>query len=159
MNRYLKRVRTIADYQFGKGAGNALFSDETEFTFSTTGRVRQILQGERRIATLRAKDGLFTLSIEGARRLHTYFGYPRMRVVLQEDASSFAREGKNAFARHVVDVDPEIRAYEEVIVVDKNDELLATGRANLCADEMVSFDRGVAVDVRVGVAQKRSQDI
>lgn len=147
---YLKQVRTIADYQFGIGAGNILFSDEVRFIFSSTGRIRQILLGDQRIATVRAKDGFFTLSIDGARKLHSSIDYPAHRVVIQDDVSSFIREGKNVFARHVVSVCSEIRAYEEVLIVDKGDTLLATGRANLSADEMMSFERGVAVFVRSG---------
>jgi len=151
---YLMQVRTVADYQFGRGAGKILFSEDTGFIFSSTGRIRQILDGDGRIATVRAKDGFLTLSIEGARRLHSSLDYPGLRVVIQKDVSSFIKEGRNVFARHVIDVDSKIRAHEEVIVVDEDDELLATGRANLSAEEMDSFERGVAVDVRSGTGKK-----
>ena len=148
---FLKQVRTIADYQFGRGAGKALISDETDFIFSSTGRIRQILDEGERIATVRAKDGFLTLSIKGAKRLHSFFEYPKQRVVLMDEAVPFVSEGKNAFSRHVLFVDPEIRAYDEVILVDKDDAFLATGKASLCACEMLSFTRGVAVDVRAGI--------
>ena len=154
LKSYLKQVRTVADYQFGRGVGNNLFAGDIGFIFSSTGRIRQILDGDKRIATVRAKDGFLTLSIEGARRLHSSLDYPGSRVVIQKDVSSFIKEGRNVFARHVIDVDPEIRAHEEVLVVDEDDELLATGRANLSAKEMTSFERGVAVDVRSGTGKK-----
>ena len=147
----LRKARIIADFQFGKGAGEILFPDDVDFVLSRTRRISQIKEHEMRIATLRSFDGLFTLGIEGARRLHHHFKYPRLRVVMSEESSEFVRKGETAFCKHVLDVDPEIRAYAEVLVVDENDELLATGRAMLASEEMKIFKHGVAVKVRVGV--------
>ncbi len=48
-------------------------------------------------------------------------------------------------------MDEDIRANDEVIVVNEEDELLATGKAKLSAFEMLAFERGVAVEVRQGV--------
>jgi uncharacterized protein with predicted RNA binding PUA domain len=151
LESHLKRVRTIADYQFGRGAGEALFPENVEFQFSSTKRVRQILLDNNRIATVRARDGMLTLSIIGAKRLHEFINYPKQRVVVNSDAAPFAAKGKTAFARHVVAVDPDIRAGEEVLVVDENDNLLATGKAVLSVVEMLAFKKGVAVDVRNGI--------
>ncbi len=150
-NSHLKRVRTIADYQFGCGAGDALFPDNVEFKFSTTKRIRQILLDNNRIATVRAKDGMLTLSIMGAGKLHKFIGYPGCRVVVNSDAAPFVAKGKTAFARHIVTADPDIRAGEEVLVVDENDRLLATGKAVLSPLEMLAFKKGIAVDVRNGI--------
>ncbi len=155
---HLKRVRTIADYQFGRGAGRILFSDEVTFQLSTTKRVRQILLHNERIATVRAKDGMLTLSIKGAARLHGFLPYPAQRVVVNSDAAPFVSKGKTAFARHVVAVDPDIRAGQEVLVVDESDRLLATGKAVLSAIEMQDFKKGIAVDVRSGIDAKDKPD-
>lgn len=67
------------------------------------------------------------------------------------EISRFIRDGGNVFAKHVFDVDPDIRCGDEVIVVDKKDTLLGTGRASLCPSEILEFDRGPAVEVRSGV--------
>ncbi len=151
-DRMLRTVRVIADYQFGKGAGSVLFPETCKFVLSpTTGRIRQVKDGGVRIATLKADSGWFTLSIEGAKRLHEAFEYPKLRVVVLKDVAEFIAEGRSVFAKHVVDVDPSIRANDEVIVVDEVDNLLATGRAVLSAKEMLEFNRGVAVSVRQGV--------
>ncbi|MHC1623060.1 MAG: PUA domain-containing protein [Candidatus Methanospirareceae archaeon] len=148
----LKKARVIADYQFGKGAGEILFPDNVDFVLSRTRRISQIKDGEQRIATLRSFDGMFTLGIDGAKRLHQFTKYPRLRVVMNEESSEFIRKGETAFCKHVLDVDPSIRAYGEVIVVDEKDRLLATGRAMLAAEEIISFKQGVAVKVRHGIA-------
>jgi uncharacterized protein with predicted RNA binding PUA domain len=155
---HLKRVRTIADYQFGRGTGDILFPDNVEFKFSTTKRIRQILLDNERIATVRANDGMLTLSIKGAGKIHGFIKYPAQRVVVNSDAAPFVAKGKTAFSRHVAAVDPEIRAGQEVLVVDENDRLLATGKTVLCALEMQAFKKGTAVEVRSGIETKDKPD-
>ncbi len=150
----LKRVRIIADYQFGAGAGNTLFPETVTFSLSRTGRVSQVVDEGKRVATLRSYDGLFTLSELGARRLHAHISSPRLRVVMNRDAAPFVEAGKTAFARHVIAVDPELRAHDEVLLVDENDVLLATGSALLSSAEMLAFTRGTAVKVRRGFVKK-----
>lgn len=153
MSGELKRVRMIADFQFGRGAGAALFPDNSVFLLSRTRRVRQVIHAGIRLATVRARDGLLTLSLDGAARLHNFIQPPLMRIVVHEDAVPFVRAGKTAFARHVVAADPSIRAMDEVLVVDSEDNLLATGQAVLSAPEMMDFKRGAAVVVRHGADQ------
>jgi uncharacterized protein with predicted RNA binding PUA domain len=144
----LKRARMIADLQFGRGAGEALFPDDTTYSLSSTKRLRYLYSGKERIATVRANDGLLTLSMLGAQRLHAHLVAPRLRVVASDDAAPFVAKGGNVFARHVIAVDPEIRAGEEVLVVDGRDRLLATGKAVLAPEEMLQINRGVAVSIR-----------
>ena len=147
----LRRARIIADFQFGRGSGEALFPEGTSYKLSKTGRLRYLLSGEDRIATLRAKDGYLTLSLLGARRVYAHLEAPRLRVVVSQEAAPFVAKGGNVFARHVVDVDPEIRAGEEVLVVDEGGRLIATGRAVLAPEEMIQMTRGAAVSTRHGV--------
>ena len=147
----LRTIRILADYQFGNGAGKALFPKECKVQYSSTGRIRQVFDNDVRIVTLKADTGLFTLSIEGARRLHRFFKYPKLRVVVLNEISEFIARGGNVFAKHVVDVDLNIRAGDEVLVVNQDDVLLATGKAKLCAKEMLEFERGVAVATRKGI--------
>jgi uncharacterized protein with predicted RNA binding PUA domain len=144
----IKRARTIADLQFGRGAGDALFPDETTFGLSNTGRLRYLYCCKERIATVRANDGLLTLSMLGAQRLHAFFDAPRLRVVVSDDVAPFIAKGGNLFAKHVLDVDHAIRAGEEVLVVDGRDRLLATGKAVLAPPEMLQIKRGLAVLTR-----------
>lgn len=147
----LRIVRVIADYQFGSGAGKVLFPETCEFLLSKNGKIRQIFDRGKRVATLKADSGLLTLSIEGAKRLHSAFAFPRLRVVLYNEVAEFIAEGKSVFAKHVVKVDEKIRANDEVIVVNEKDELLATGKAVLSAIEMLTLKRGMAVKIRQGI--------
>ncbi|XGI83915.1 PUA domain-containing protein [Halorutilales archaeon Cl-col2-1] len=143
----LETAKTIADYQFGRKAGDVLFSEDSEFTTSKSGRIRQVKEDGERIATLK-NDGKFTLSFEGAQRLHEAFEPPKLRVRFGDESIPYLEDGRNGFAKFVTDVDDEIRARDEVLVTGPDDELVTTGRAELSAVEMRDFDSGVAVLVR-----------
>ena len=145
-------IMAIAEYQFGEGAGEA-FRDAFVELSRKTGMPRQIKAKGKHLATFRAEDGLLTLGIEGAKRLHKVLPFPKMRVVVNEDAEPFAKRGKNVFAKFVVDADPEIRPYDEVLVVNERDELLATGQTLLNGEELRVFQNGLAVKVRRGVGK------
>jgi 7-cyano-7-deazaguanine tRNA-ribosyltransferase len=140
------KLRAIADYQFGTGAGEALM-EGAEAKWARTGRIRSIYSGSELISTLRASDGFLTLTPAGAERL-LKLPSPRNRVIVIDDAVEFVKDGKSLFAGFVKESDPEIRPYQEVVVVDGKDEFLGTGRALLNSGEMQSFKKGVAVKIR-----------
>jgi len=147
----LKKVRIMADYQFGKGIGKILFPENVKFILSKTKRIRQILCDEKRIATVRAKDGMLTLSIDGANTIHKATQSPHMRVVILDDAVPFVAKGKTVFSKHVIDIDMNLRALEEVMITDKSGKLCATGQLLLAPMEIIELEQGVAVDVRCGI--------
>lgn len=147
----LTRIRAVADYQFGRDVGARLFPRSVKISFSPrTGRIRYIFLGEKRIATMRPTDGLFSLSIEGAKRIVESTPSARCFVTVKNDVSKFVIDGGDAFAVHIVKADDEIRAKDEVIVLDSKRRVLAVGRAVLSGAEMRAFKRGVAVKVRHG---------
>ena len=143
-------MQVIADFQFGAGTGPALFPEGCTFILSTTGRIRQVLFGGTRLATVRASDGRLTLGIEGARRLKEALPAPAYRVVIRDDVAEFVAKGKNTFAKHVLAADPGIRAGDDVMVVAGGDRLIACGAAVVSGAEMLAFNYGAAVRVRQG---------
>lgn len=149
--RDLRQLRTVADYQFGHGAGDALFpaSESLRIDRTSSGRPSQVHADAGRLVTY-AVDGRFTLGLEGGRRLLGALEQPAYRVVVGDESEPFVREGKNAFAKFVRSVDPAVRPGDEVAVVDESDALLAVGRAELSAGAMDDFRTGVAVKVRAG---------
>jgi uncharacterized protein with predicted RNA binding PUA domain len=147
----LGRIRGIADYQFGRGCGGALFPPDVAITYSkNTGRIRHIHLDGALLATLRPTDGLFTLTIRGAERLISNVEFPGLTVTVTDEAAEFAAMGRNVFAKHVVDAGDNIRPGTEVIILDRRGGVLAVGRALLTRREMLSFGVGVAVKVRRG---------
>lgn len=148
----IDRVRYTIDMQFGKGVSDIMLDGKIEIEKSkSTGKIRCVYINGKHILSLRAHDGLFTLKIEGAKILHEYYAPPRFRVVVDKNVSDFIREGRNVFAKFVLDCDPNLRPFDECIVVDEEDGLLAVGRCLLNREEMLSFDYGIAVKVREGV--------
>jgi len=151
----IQKIRSVADYQFGRGVGAKLFPDNVRIVYSiNTGKIRHIHLGEEMLATLRPTTGLFVLTLVGAKRLVREVDTPKLSVKLEDYAEPFVAKGRSAFAKHVIDTDDEIRPNEEVIVISQNNEILAVGRALLTGTEMKAFSRGVAVRVRKGVAEK-----
>jgi len=151
----LQKIRSVADYQFGKGVGKKLFPNAVEIMYSkNTGRIRHIYLKKELLATLRPTTGLFVLTLAGAKRLIHEIKPLRYWVKIQDEAEDFVAKGRSAFAKHVLDADLEIRPRDEVILINKENEVLAVGRALLSGHEMNKFSRGVAVQVRKGVAEK-----
>jgi predicted RNA-binding protein (TIGR00451 family) len=147
----LRKIRSVADYQFGKGVGLKLFPENVETIYSKrTGRIRYVYFDGKRLATLRPTDGLFSLSIAGAKRIVENNALAKCFVTIKDDVSKFISEGGDVFAAHVVKANCEVRPKDEVIVVNSKREVLAVGRAVLSCEEMKAFKRGVAVKVRHG---------
>jgi len=149
--RDIDALRTVADYQFGAGAGTTLFPTDERFEIrrSTGGRPRQVHTDDARLVSY-GVDGRFTLGIAGGRRLLD-LPAPANRVVVGDESEPFVRDGKNVFAKFVGAVDPAVRPGDEVLVVHERGELLAVGRAELSVDGMADFDTGMAVKIREGV--------
>lgn len=151
----LERIRRIADYQFGRNVGEKLFPDNVEIVFSKrTGRIRYVYLGEKLLAVLNPTTGLFTLTIEGAKRGFSAMEQKRLWVKVDDSIVPFIERGKDLFAKHVLDADEEIRPGEEVFIIDSNGEVIAVGKALLSGREMKAFKRGIAVRVRRGRCQK-----
>lgn len=169
------RLRRIADYQFGRGAGRALFEEVESLTRTRSGRPNQLHDTDGRLVTL-GQDGRFTLGFAGGRRLMRALDHPAYRVVVGEESDPFVREGRNVFAKFVERVDPEVRAGDEVMVVrvldpdldapsagsedvtplddGRIERLLGVGRASLDAAAMADFRSGMAVAIREGADEQ-----
>jgi 7-cyano-7-deazaguanine tRNA-ribosyltransferase len=144
-----RRISAVADMQFGHGASEALFAGKIHIVKSKrTGKIRNIICDGFHVASMRAEDGLFTLKIDGGRRLHKRMKYPLLRVVVTDDAVPFVRAGKSVFAKFVSECDPDLRPFDECVLVDEQDMFLGIGRTLLTRDEMLSFRHGVAVKTR-----------
>ncbi len=145
------RAKAVARYQFGLEAAEALFKEPIELvTSKKTGKIRNVISDGEHVLSMRARDGLYTLKMEGARRIIASVPAPHMRVAVSDDAVPFVSEGKNVFTQFVLSCDPDIRPMEEVIVTDKDDRPIATGRAFLVEFEIRVMKKGMAVKVRSG---------
>jgi len=145
----IQRLNAVSDIQFGRGAGKSLLKGKIRIVKSKkTGKIRNIYSDEKHVLSMRASDGMFTLKTNGAKILHKNFKYPKLRIVIKKDAVPFVKDGKSVFAKFVKDCDPDLRPFDECLIVDEKDDLIAVGRCILNKDEMISFNYGMAVKTR-----------
>ena len=144
----LDKVRAIMNYQFGEGAGELIPSRVRIKKSRKTKRIRWIYEGKEMIASVRASDHFVIPKMKLAQMIKEKFKAPRNRVVIHEEAIPFVSEKKSVFAKFVTAIDPELRPKDEVLIVDKEDNLIRTGTLVLSPAEVKDFDRGPAVRVR-----------
>jgi 7-cyano-7-deazaguanine tRNA-ribosyltransferase len=144
----IEKLRAIMEYQFGSGASDLIEDGFRIKKSRKTGRIRWIYKKKELIASVRASDHMIIPKQYLAGKLRERFKYPKLRVVIDDEAVPFVSEGKSVFARFVVEVDPDLRANDEVLVVDRKDEFIRTGTLILSPKEAIDFSRGVAVRVR-----------
>ncbi len=129
-------LRSIADYQFGVGAGELLVPDNA--TIKAPFPKHQIYDERTQLATLNPSTGTLTPTLEGGLRLIELGTY-------QVHIDDFVPVG-NILAPGVVDADLAIRPSDQVLIVGKR--AIGVGRSLMGGDEMVRSGRGVAVDMR-----------
>jgi len=141
-------LRSVANYQFRAGVGPHLIPDNALLKISkNTGRIREVLTSDsRRIASIRASTFTLSLTLYGGSILHRLTKGLRVGVV--NDVVKYVVTGSSLFSRHVLSIDEELRAGDEVLVVDESDNLLCVGRLVLSPYEVMFFTRGVAVKLR-----------
>lgn len=145
------RAMAVARYQFGIEAADALLRGEVTFRISRkTGKIRNVFSDGEHVLSMRAGDGLFTLRMEGARRIIDACPAPFMRVEITDDAVPFAQKGRNVFAQFVTSADDGLVPKDEAIVVSPSGEPVATGQMLLTAGEICFMKKGIAVKVRSG---------
>ena len=131
-------LRAIADYQFGPGAGDDLFTD-----LSVKGRYPKLQaydsDGEQLAATV-PSYGVLALTLAGGRRwVDSEVSVRRVEI------DGFVPHG-SVLAPGVVDASESIRVGDEVVV--EGPKAFGVGRAEMHGRAMTGSTRGVAVDVR-----------
>jgi archaeosine synthase alpha-subunit len=139
-----RTVRAICDYQFGTGAGDALFESFT--VESRIPKLRVLADGEdgngtgEQLATMVPQYGVLALTLAGARQW-VESDVPT-RVV---EIDGFVPRG-SVLAPGITGVTGELRVGEEVLI--RGPQAFGVGRAAMSGPEMESSTRGIAVSVR-----------
>jgi len=71
-----------------------------------------------------------------------------LRVVVNKDSEEFNKKGKNVFARFVKEMDEYLRPFDEVLVVNEEDELIGVGRTFFNWLEIKTLRKGMVVEIR-----------
>lgn len=145
------RVKGLIEYQFGKNASNALTDFKVEFSKKTNVLRRILSTNGDLLATIRPDDFFIIPQIPLCELLLTNTEIPTNRIIAHDDVIPFILDKKSLFSKHVLEVDPDIRVGDEILIVNKQDKLIATGTAIMSAKEMKSFEQGIAVKTRRAV--------
>lgn len=132
----LNGYRSIARYQFNTKKADTLIPDGIKAVGRFT---RRMLLDKEQIATLSFDTGLYSLNLLGGEKLNE-IGVNWVEI-------DFEMKTTTLFTPGVVDAYPNIVPMDEVVIIRDN-EVVAVGKAVLSGDEMKSATKGVAVKIR-----------
>ena len=144
-----RKLRALFIYQWGKNAGGVADLENLDVVLSkNTGKIKHIKLDDEILFTIVPTTGLVTPTYRGGQELLRVGIDDTYKVIIDSEVSQFVSSGKSALAKFVKQVDRNLRAGEEVVVLDEEKNLLGTGRAVLSGKEMIAFNRGAAVIIR-----------
>ena len=136
-NKNLNKLRSIACYQFNTEDAAALIPDGSKIM----GRFsKRIIQDGEQIATFHYETGLYSLNLKGGFIVKESINKNLVEI-------DFDLKTNTIFAPGVVNADSDIIPRDEVVIL-KNDEVVAVGKAVLSGEEMKNAIKGVAVRIR-----------
>jgi archaeosine synthase len=132
-------LHALADYQFGKGIGETLFTKckikgKPPLPF-------KILQGKDQIVVIQPTTGKLLLSMKTGEILAK-----RKEYFVISNAEKL--EGSALFAVGVVNADEKIRPSDDVIILSEKGELLGIGTAQISGVDMNKQKKGSVVKIR-----------
>jgi len=145
----VRKMTALLSIQWGITEVSRLNLDSMNFTFSkATGKLRHVSRNGEILFTVIPSTGLLAPTYKGGLEILSAGVHEDYIVKMDEDAAEFVAKGKSALAKFVAHASLELRAGEEVLVVDTEGALLGVGKAILNGIEMMAFNRGVAVAIR-----------
>ncbi len=145
----LRKLKAVMSYQWDSNAGNLIDKMPVQVVLSrSTSKIRYVKSGDDILFTMVPTTGLLTPTYTGGLALLDAGISQDYIVTMDNEVAEFVADGKSALAKFVKKVSMNLRAGEEVLVVDEDHKLLGTGRALLNGKEMIEFSRGVAVMIR-----------
>ena len=153
------------DYIFGRGTSKALAGRNLAFEYSRrTGRLRYVLNKETNeiLFTLRS-NGSIAPTLTGAELLLAASSKRKSSadwiVTVIDGVSEIVSTGRTVFCKHVVSCSDDLRAGQDVAILNESGKLLAVGKTVVSGPTMKQFKRGPAVKVREGRTQNGSDEL
>ncbi|MFW9854049.1 MAG: DUF5591 domain-containing protein [Candidatus Thorarchaeota archaeon] len=133
-------LRTITDFQFGKGTGELLLPDHARISGHVDHGLRVTIEGKH-LVTFRPETGLLTLSLAAGQRI---INHTENIVVFDGEEI----QGSTIFALGITHANNAIRPNDEVLVLNKEGELIAIGTSYLSGHLLVEMNRGKGIKIR-----------
>jgi 7-cyano-7-deazaguanine tRNA-ribosyltransferase len=144
-----RKLRALLIHQWGQNAGKIADLEDLQIVLSkSTGKIRHCKSNDEILFTVVPTTGLLTPTYRGGQELLRVGLDDTYKVIIDSDVSEFVAAGKSALAKFVKKAEANLKAGEEVLVLDEVQNLLGTGRAIVSGQEMIIFNRGVAVQIR-----------
>ena len=144
-----RKLRALLIHQWKKNAGEIAGLENLDVVLSkSTGKIKHVKLDKDILFTIVPTTGLITPTFRGGQELLRVGIDDTYKVIIDSEVSQFVSSGKSALAKFVKHADNELKAGEEVLVLDEGQNLLGTGRSVLSGSEMMAFNRGVAVMIR-----------
>ena len=148
----LSIVREILNYQFGDNIGDKIiekYKEKIKIEKSKkTERIRRIYIDDMLFGTIEPTTGFIILTFYGGLIVKELLKFPKYRITVKDEATKFIKEGRSVFNKFVENLDENILPKDIVLIVDKNDNLLAIGESLLSGKEIKDFKIGVAAKVK-----------
>ena len=135
----IKRLKSVADFQFGSGTGNILFSDTIKLKGKYP-RDLQIFREKTLIGTLNSKTGYLSLLPETAELISS----------ISQNRIEFGTnqvKGSNIFAPGCITADEKILPNDEIFVMFE-DNVVATARALVSGKDMIKMTSGIVAEIK-----------
>ncbi len=144
-----RKFKALLIHQWGENAGEIADIEDLQIVLSkSTGKIRHCMSNAEILFTVVPTTGLLIPTYRGGQELLRAGLEDTYKVTIDSDVSEFVAAGKSALAKFVKTADSKLRAGEEVLVLDEVQNLLGTGKALISGQEMTTFNRGVAVQIR-----------
>ena len=148
----IELIKRLTDEQFGIGTGDALLPDGSIVLLNkapSLDRMDEIIVDGSAVAGIRYDMGSgwkLLNRMQSAMRIGKVMtkGY----VICDPNVVKFIRESKNLMVPGVVDVHPDVKEEDEVIIIDSDRNVVATGLAKMSAAEMMCREKGLAVKTK-----------
>ncbi|MFA6805606.1 MAG: phosphoadenosine phosphosulfate reductase family protein [Candidatus Methanomethylophilaceae archaeon] len=148
----IRKIRGLIDGNFGEGTGKGVIPDGHLVILNkcpAIDRMDEVLCDGVVVGTMRYDIGAgwqFIIRPQGAMRIQGKI--TRGYVVCDPGAVKFVQDSKNLMAPGVNDAHPEVKNGDEVIIVDPDMKIIATGLAKMSAEDMKAHVKGVGVKTR-----------
>ena len=160
----IQLIKSLSEKQFGPGTGDSLLPEGHVVLLNkapSLDRMDEIIVDGTIVSAIRYDMGSgWTLvnRMQGALRIGKTIS--RGFVVCDLSAVPFIRDSKNLMAPGVVDAHPDVVPGDEVVIIDTDHNVIATGLARMTAEEMIREERGLAVKTKwVKAVEPRFSDI
>lgn len=154
---WTNKIYCHVDAIFGVGVSTALEGEDLQYEFSKkTGRIKNFSLNNKLVATFRTDGGL-ALTIYGAKKLLKSKQFRENCVIPTPEAILFVSEGRSLFCRHVEWCGSYINVGSDVAIINKDNCVLATGRAQIGCSVMKKYHNGVAIKVREGIKSRLNE--